>query len=199
MVTIDNMQPQKIGEIDAVIIAFLAENPDVMATEIVRNLKLDRSNTSKQIKNLLERGLIINHHKEISVKNQERDTWRLTEKGIRVAKNIYINDPEKHKKISIIYSNIYPHEREHLRVIEALEAAAGDRAHYVLTKGQQFLYILSLLDLTDEEEQFMMEAFLLGILDVEGYSKYCAVLDDKTPAEIESDIDKIHRAMNTKL
>jgi DNA-binding MarR family transcriptional regulator len=177
MVTIDNMLPQKNkpGMVDAIIVDYLAQHPDIMAAEVVRNLKLDRSNTSKQLKNLRETGFIINHHKEISVKNQPRDTWRLTMKGFNMALNGSIENPLAIKRYVAAYSEIYPRIRELLDLIERVEIVAGDQAENILRTTIKFMVAMSTLNVSREDQAKMIIALLTILLGHEGVLRFTAL------------------------
>jgi DNA-binding Lrp family transcriptional regulator len=122
------MLPQnlRVGEVEKKIIHYLGNHLDVMATQIVRDLGLDRSNLSKQLRKLKEDGFIDKPYTQTSVKNQDRDIWRLTVTGMGyVMINSNYSAPEIRAMMEA-YQFIYPEAAMLLSLINAVHEAVGN-------------------------------------------------------------------------
>jgi hypothetical protein len=162
------MLPQKrVGDVEKQVLGYLATHPDVMATQIVKDLEIDRSNLSKQLSKLNKAKFIESPFTQKSVKLQDRDVWRLTQLGIgSVMSNTDFSASDIHAMMRA-YSKIHDFAAYYLMLSDALKKVGpeGERAMDVFYKHTAAL----LLGGVSPRRIAVMSSALL--LDELGYKK----------------------------
>jgi DNA-binding MarR family transcriptional regulator len=172
IVTIDNMLPQKTGrgEIDNKIIEYLSTHPDIMATEIVKNLELDPANLSKQLKDLREKkGYVTSPRTEKSVKQQDRDILRLTDLGLGYLVIETNYDPVKVRAAVYAYRNLSRQAELLYGMIKATEDVDKNSFETLSIFYKVFVYPVLKRNVSFHDTVNGVNGFLKGRLGNEGY------------------------------